>query len=157
MERQFVTENNRERERLVKLADTITDEELSLIIYKEGWTVAVALAHLAYWDQWSLQLLRKWRTSGQVSFPLIDWETINDAMLTNDALLPLLLAIPPRVAAKLAVSSAEAIDRELEETPPEIISQIEQLQDETRLYRSQHRKLHLDEIEALLETRRGKG
>jgi hypothetical protein len=47
----FAGENTKERERLVRLVNTVTDEQLTLTLYKEGWTVAVALAHLAYWDE----------------------------------------------------------------------------------------------------------
>jgi hypothetical protein len=154
MERQWITDNARERERLCKLVNEITDDELKLVIYKEGWTIAVMLAHLAYWDEWSLLLLRKWKENRKVTFPPVDWNTINDTLLPNDALLPFLLAIPPRKAAGMAVAAAEAVDRELEETPPEMIAEIERLQDETRLYRSIHRKMHLDEIEALLKSQR---
>ncbi len=154
MKRQYITENKRERERLCKLVNVITDDELKLVIYKEGWTVAAALAHLAFWDEWSLLLLRKWKENSKVTFPPVDWDTINDTLLPNDALLPFLLEIPPRTAANMASSSAESYDRELEDTRPEIIAEIELLEDETRLYRSIHRRMHLDEIEALLKSKR---
>jgi hypothetical protein len=65
-------------------------------------------------------------------------------------LLPLWLAVPPRKAANLAISSAEAIDRELEEAPTELINEIVSLGEKFRLYRSFHRKQHLDEIEEYL-------
>lgn len=51
MGRQYVIENTRERKRLRALVSRITDEELSLPYYKEGWTVAAGLAHLAFWDE----------------------------------------------------------------------------------------------------------
>jgi hypothetical protein len=153
MKRQFDMENDKERERLKKLVNSLTDEELKLVIYKEGWTIAAALGHLAFWDQWSLLLMTKWKKSGKVTFPSVDWDTFNDTLLPNDAIIPFLLAIPPRVAANMAISSAESIDRELEDTSPEIIAAIERLGDETRLFRSIHRKLHLDEIEAFLKTK----
>jgi hypothetical protein len=63
------------------------------------------------------------------------------------------LAIPPRVAANLAVSSAEEIDRELEEASSDLIIKIESLGEKPRLYRSMHRKLHVDQIEELLNKR----
>jgi hypothetical protein len=121
----------------------LIDEELSLPM-ENGWTIAVALAHLAFWDQRSLVLMRKWKMSGVAPSPI-------DVDVTNDSLLPLWLALPPRAAANLAVSAAEAIDRELEEAPPELFSAIEDLGDRFRLYRSEHRKLHLDQIEQFLE------
>ncbi len=61
MERQFVIENTKERERLRRLVNDMTDEELNLIIYKEGWTIAAVLAHLAFWDERRLALVQKWQ------------------------------------------------------------------------------------------------
>ena len=142
MDRSFVGENAKARERLRSLVEQLKDVELSLTM-ENGWTIAVAFAHLAFWDQRSLALVRKWESDGVAPSPI-------DIDVTNDSLLPLWLAIPPRAAAELAVSSAEAIDRELEASPPEFISAIENLGESFRLYRSVHRKMHLDEIEALL-------
>jgi len=142
MDRPFIAENAKERERLRSLIGRLTDEELSLPL-ENGWTVAVALAHLAFWDQRSLVLMRKWKLGGVELSPI-------DIDVTNDSLLPLCLAIPPRAAANLAVSSAEAIDRELEEAPSELITTIEGLGEKLRLYRSNHRKQHVDQIEGLL-------
>lgn len=76
-----------------------------------------------------------------------------DIDVTNDSLLSMWLAIPPRAAANLAVSSAEETDRELEEAPSDLIIKIESLGEKFRLYRSIHRKLHVDQIEALLNER----
>jgi hypothetical protein len=145
MDRPFVSENDQARERLISLAKRLTDEELKLVL-GNGWTIAVALAHLAFWDQRSLFLMRKWKKSGVELSPI-------DIDLTNDSLLSLWLALPPRAAAELAVASAEAIDRELEAAAPEMIAAIESLGEKFRLYRSIHRKLHLDEIEELLQKR----
>lgn len=145
MDRSFVAENAKERERLSSLVAQLSDEQLRLPM-GDDWTIAVALAHLAFWDQRSLILMRKWNATGVGPSPI-------DIDVTNDALLPLWLALPPRTAAKLAISSAEAIDRELEESPSELISAIENLGERFRLYRSEHRKLHLDQIETLLRNK----
>jgi hypothetical protein len=148
MERQFVNENKKERERLRKLVNEMTDAELKLIVYKEGWTIAVALAHLAFGDQRSLALLHKWQKSGVTPEPPLDIDNI------NDALLPLFLAIPPRTVANLAVSSAAAIDGELEKADSELTNAMENLAP-GRLHRARHRQRHLDEIEAFLKAKRG--
>ena len=145
MDRPFVAENAQERERLRSLVGRLTDEELSLTM-ENGWTIAAALAHLAFWDQRSLILMRKWKTSGVALSPI-------DMDVTNDSLLPLWLALDPRAAANLAVSSAEAIDREIEKSSPEFIAAIENLGERFRLYRSDHRKQHLDHIEELLKNK----
>ena len=60
MDRPFVADNAQERERLISLVARLTDEELSLPL-GNGWTIAVALAHLAFWDQRSLFLMRNRR------------------------------------------------------------------------------------------------
>lgn len=148
MERQFVIENKRERDRLKKLIARLTDEELTLVIYKEGWTIAVMLAHLAFWDNYALALLKRWKKDG-VSQSHREWDNI------NDALLELALDIPPRAAADLSVSSAEAVDREVINASPEFIKAVEGLKEPYRLNRSIHRKAHLDEIEAFIKKRRG--
>ena len=61
------------------------------------------------------------------------------------------LAVP---AANLAVLSAQAVDRELASAPPELIQAIRDLGEDFRLFRSIHRKLHLDQIEAVLKKSR---
>ena len=147
MIRQFVAENARERERLRNLVNKITDEELTLACNVEGWTVAVALAHLAFWDERRLVLVRKWKTNGITPSPI-------DADIVNDALVPLLLAIPTRKAANLSILMAEALDRELEVASPDLIAAIEAQGDIHALNRSRHRKMHLDEIEALIQKKR---
>ena len=143
MDRPFVAENTKERKRLSALVGRLTDEELSLPL-GDDWTIAVGLAHLSFWDQRSLFLVRKWKKSGVVEPSPIDID------ITNDSLFSIWLAIPPRAAANLAVSSAEEIDRELEEASSDLIAKIEGLGGKFRLYRSIHRKLHIDQIEGLL-------
>ncbi len=142
MDKPFVLENARERERLAVLVERLTDDELRRPL-EAGRTVAAALAHLAFWDRWSLLRLRRWKSTGVVASPV-------DLDAVNDTFLPFSLALDPRAAAKMAVSSAEAVDRELEEISDELIRAVESLGDRFRLYRAIHRKMHLDEIEAAL-------
>jgi hypothetical protein len=147
MERQFVSANKRELERLKKVANSLSVGELKLVIYKEGWTIAVAFGHLAFWDERRRVMLKIWKQKGVAQSPYFE-------DIFNDALLPLLLAIPPRKAADLAIITAEALDKELEKLPAEMIKAIEALKEPNALNRSIHRKMHLDEIEAFLKTKR---
>lgn len=146
MDRPFIAENTKERERLSSLVERLTDEELRLPL-EDDWTIAVALAHLSFWDQRSLVLVRKWKKSGVVEPSPIDID------VTNDSLISIWLAIPPRAAANLAVSTAEEIDRELEDASSDLITKIASLGEKFRLYRSIHRKLHVDQIVKLLNSR----
>ena len=150
MERQFIIDNNRERERLRRLVDEITDEELNLVIYEEGWTIAVVLAHLAFYDELRLVIVRKWRERGVTLLSV----TSDYVDVFNDASLPLFLSIPPRKAANLSIHAAEVLDGELEQLSPDLISAIEALGERHALNRSIHRKMHLDEIEAAMKARR---
>ncbi len=143
MERPFVIENAKERERLRRLVMRITDRELMLPMW-EGWTIAAGFAHLAFWDQRALVLLKKWKMNGVTPSPI-------DDDVANDTILPHCLALPPRVAAELAVTAAEAIDLELEEAPANLIADIEKLNERFRLYRCDHRKVHIDQIEKLID------
>lgn len=147
MERPFIGENALQRQRLHCLINRITDAQLNLPMNND-WTIAAALAHLAFWDQRCLALMRKWKSSGVSPSPI-------DIDVTNDSLLPLWRALPARAAANLALLSAEAIDGELEEAPPDLISSIENLGERFRLYRSEHRKLHINEIEGFLKSKVG--
>lgn len=140
--RPFIDENARELQRLRSLVARLSDEELSLPLGTD-WTISVALAHLAFWDQRSFVLVSKWK-SGEIEPSPIDVD------ITNDSLLPTWRALPPRTAANLALSAAEAIDNELAKASPEFISRLASLGDKFRLFRSIHRKMHLDQIEQSL-------
>jgi hypothetical protein len=144
-------ENDVSRERLKKLVNSITDEELKLVIYKEGWTIAAALGHLAFWDERRVAVVRYWKQRGVQASGIAG----TDTHVINDALVPFFLAIPVRKMAKLAVQAAEKADKALEELPAEMIPSIEALGDIHSLNRSIHRKMHLDEIDTLLKVKRG--
>jgi DinB superfamily len=147
MKQSYIEENSRERERLRFLIESLSDEQLLTPLDAE-WTIAVAFAHLAFWDQRSLILIRKWKKNGVLEPSPIDIEVI------NDALLPLWLLLAPREAANLAVSCAESIDRELEETAIDFVKKIKDIEGKSRVYRSIHRKMHLDQIEELINRRK---
>jgi hypothetical protein len=150
MARQYVLENNKWRERLVKLVGDITDVELKIVIYKEGWTIAAALAHLAFWDERRLALVRTWQQNGIKPSGMNDIDTHT----INDALVPFFLAMPVRKAAELAIVAAMKVDRELEKLPAGLLPAIEATGDRHALNRGVHRQMHLEEIEALVKAQR---
>lgn len=105
--------------------------------------MAAALAHLAFWDHRAAVLLRRWRADGVGPSPV-------DADAVNDALSPLLAAIPPHQAAHLALAAAEAVDREVESFPESWVDQVAASASSFRLRRATHREEHLDQIERAL-------
>lgn len=138
----FAQQNTASQLRLETLVRRLSTGDLSLST-SSGWTVSALLAHLAYWDQRILVLLRRWKENGVDLSPV-------DADAVNDAIKPLCLALPPQAAAELCLSTAQAVDAELEAISPALVTEIQASPNHFRFDRSLHRIDHLDEIERLL-------
>lgn len=143
-DRSYVAENQAQLARLRTLADTLSDQELAEPM-PAGWTVAGVLAHLAYWDQRIVVLIDRWGADGRGTPPpandgaSVDW--------INDAGKPLCLALPPRVAARLAVAAAEAADQRVARASDALLAANTAAGSPLSMLRAQHRREHLDEIE----------
>jgi hypothetical protein len=143
LDRSFVERNRASTSRIRALAERLSDEELQHPV-GEHWTVAIALAHLAFWDRRAMQVLDLVeRSGGLVVPPFID-------LVVNDLSLPLWAAIPPREAARIAIETAAALDTRLEGFPPALIEEILAHHERT-VVRALHRNEHLDEINLALE------
>jgi hypothetical protein len=140
-DRTFVERNRAATARIATLTTTLSEEELQSPVGAH-WTVAIALAHLAFWDRRVSAVLDDTEHAGQLSFPQIDFSV-------NDLALPFMAALPPRYAARLAVESAETLDRRLEAFPAHLLDQLN-AHNARWVDRSLHRNEHLDEIEAAL-------
>jgi hypothetical protein len=138
----FATLNRASTDRLRGLAAKLTDADL-LHPVSEDWTVAVALAHLAFWDRRVTLILEKSERDGKLFTPEID-------VVVNDLLLPFWAAMPPREAARLALESAEALDRRLETFPPALLETLYAF-NRRWVVAALHRGEHLDDIEAALK------
>ncbi len=143
MSRSFIEDNARQRERLRSLLSRLSDRDLARPLHAD-WTIAGMLGHLAFWDYRAFTLIRRWKQMGVKQPSAMDVDVINDAMR------PLLLAIPPRKAAEMALEAAAAIDKEIEGLSPDLITQIEALGSSFRLNRGTHRLEHIDQIESAL-------
>ena len=142
----YSQQNAESYERLKSLAHRLTNTDLALST-DYGWTVSALLAHLAFWDQRVLVILRRWQAEGFDPSPI-------DAMAVNESLKVICHALEPRTAVDLSLVSAEAVDAELETLSPDFVKQIEEHAQATdtqfRMNRALHRSGHLDDIEALL-------
>ena len=56
LDRSFVKRNQASTQRIRELAGRLSDEEMQHPV-GEHWTVAIALAHLAFWDRRGLLLI----------------------------------------------------------------------------------------------------
>ena len=146
-DRSHVARNDAERARLTSLVARSTDQQLSHPL-SAGWTVASVLGHLAFWDQRVVVVLERWRAAGVAAVPAtldhsaVDW--------INDATKPLLLALPPRRVAELAVATAEAVDRAVASLPDDFVAANAGAGNPVNLLRAEHRREHMEEIERAL-------
>ena len=143
MNRDFQIANKISREKMRELIQSMSDEQLMLSTVA-GWTIASTLAHIAFWDNRILYLLNHWKENGIAPSPY-------DVDAINEAQKPFLLALSPRVAATLALQSAETIDFEIEKTPDEFAEKILAAKVQFKFERHVHREYHFKEIEEALK------
>ena len=60
---QLNEENTASRQKLAALAGRLSDADLALVT-TYGWSVAALFAHMTWWDQRVLVLLRRWKKHG---------------------------------------------------------------------------------------------
>jgi len=136
-----VGQNREQLERLRRLVARLSDDDLMREL-SHGWTVSDALSHLAFYDRRAQVLLERFTQEGVFASPY-DYDTINAA-------LPYLTRrIPPRGVAAEALAAAEAADRAAAATPEALVGEIRRL-NQVKLERADHRRSHLDDIEAAL-------
>jgi hypothetical protein len=143
--RSYVDENTRERERLHALVERLDEDQLRMQA-NEYWTVAGVLGHIAFWDARVLALGDKLERG--VPFSPDDAEP-EDVDWINDATRPLIHAIPPREAARLALRIAEETDALVASLPAD---RLWPQDPDSPIFalRAAHRGEHLDEVEAAL-------
>ncbi len=138
----FAESNRTQTERLRRLVQRLDATGLAVRL-PNGWTVAGALAHLAFWDRHRLCLMRRW-AAGDFATGAYHGDVFNDAAQ------PLLEMIPPERAAKAALAAAEEIDALLLEVSDEVVDQALARPDAPNLDRGSHRAHHLDQVEKAL-------
>jgi len=138
----IVSENTGLTDRLSALVTRLSDSELSRDL-GEGWTVAVALAHAAFWDRRAVRVFERWLRDAT---PYRD----QDDDILNTALLDEWRAIAPRRAAELAVEAARSIDETVAGLPDNLVAAVIAQGDDFLLRRSNHRREHVEQIEAAI-------
>src|SRR5690242_9145405 len=141
MDRSFVERNRASTERIRALAARLSDAEMQRPV-GEHWTVAIALAHIAFWDRRVMYVLDMTERDHTLFIPEID-------IFVNDLSLPLWAAIPPREAARIAIETAEFLDERLENYSQTLLEEIHTY-NKRWVVRALHRNEHLDEADAAL-------
>jgi uncharacterized damage-inducible protein DinB len=134
--------NRKSTERMQRIIHGLSKEELTKTRGK-NWSISVTLAHLAFWDQRVIHVIETAKKNNVLNAPLLDDQL-------NDILAPILEAIPPAEAARLAINTAGTLDRLLEECLPELIDQMMAVNNRL-VERSLHRNDHLAEIESMIK------
>jgi hypothetical protein len=142
MNRDFVQDNAHSMARLKALVARLTPEQLALPL-DDGWTVSAALAHMAFWDRRMLLLIERFQRDGITDSPY-------DPHVMNDAMKPMLLAIPSRDAARMCIEAAEQVDAAVAALSDEFIQAVKEHGTPFNPHRSEHRGYHLDDIERAL-------
>jgi hypothetical protein len=145
----FAESNRSQRERLRALVRRM-DSDMLAVSLPNGWTVAGALAHVAFWDRQRLCMMRRWAAGDMCSEVRHGCADKYHGDIYNDAVQPLLELIPPERAAAEAVRAAEEVDAFLQEVSDEVVEKTLARPDAPNLDRGSHRVHHLDAIERAL-------
>jgi hypothetical protein len=138
----FAESNRSQTERLRRIVQRL-DAAMLAVRLPNGWTVAGALAHLAFWDRQRLCLMRRWAAGDFCSGAY-------DGDLFNETMQPLLEMIPPERVAAAAVRAAEEVDALLLEVSDAVVEAALARPDAPNLDRGSHRQYHLDQVERAL-------
>lgn len=139
---EFAESNRSQQQRLREMVARLDGAMLATQL-PNGWTVAVALGHLAFWDRQRLCMMQRIAAGEEIT-------GMYEGNVFNDALQPFLALIPHEAVAAAALRAAEEVDALLLELPDEIIEAALSRPDAPNLDRGSHRGHHLDIIEKAL-------
>lgn len=151
MDRGYIERNEASRVRLRTLLDRLTDEDLTRKV--GDWTVAMSLAHVAFWDWFGRLRWIETVASGRelpvgVGMPLTD--------LINDTSLDLWSrALDVAGIRAFVLEAAEAFDAHVAGLPDQLVEAVQAAGQPRTLDRSIHRNGHLEPIEAAFPDPRG--
>jgi uncharacterized damage-inducible protein DinB len=141
-DRSFERANDASRERLARLAATVTPEQLATDI-GGGWTVASALGHMGFWDRWQAQ---RWTEMLAGSWNAQDASVIAAEHLANESLEPYWAGIDGAGLAALALEAATRVDAMIAGATDTVVDALEGGPSAYLLHRYNHRGEHLDHI-----------
>src|SRR5690606_29965296 len=116
IEHDFVALNHASTEHIRSVANRLSDEQMQTRV-GEHWTVAIVLAHLAWWDRRVMYVLDMTEKDGKLFVPEID-------IFVNDLSLPLWAAVPPSAARQIALETFETLDARMAAYPRHLLEEI---------------------------------
>ncbi len=145
-DRSYVDANRAATADLRSLVETLSDADLGTDL-GGGWTVSMALAHLAFWDEWHVARWVHAAGAGQLAPPAADAEVTGRA---NEALETTWRAVPPRAAAQLMLDAADAADNYVADLDAAAIDAALERDGSRWFERFHHRRDHIGQISRAL-------
>ena len=134
--------NDAARARLAALVQRMMPEDLDTPL-GEGWTVKVALAHMAFWDRFAEAAIGRWQRAGFV--PIADDDGYINLAALNDW-----LAAPPEYALREVLQAAELVDTAAAGIEEALRTEICAGEESWACERGVHRVAHLKQVERAL-------
>jgi len=138
MDHDFVLENEASLHELRSRVESLKDDDFRRRL-ANGWTVAAALCHLAFWDRVMLGRIERWERDG-VEPVVLDARSTDPL---NDAVHMMSGAVSGPEAARMVLEAAEKIDAKVASLSPEMIEKFAAKGLDRMLHRHLHRRDHL--------------
>ncbi len=142
-DRSHESTNDASRRRLETLVTSLSTADFDLDT-GEGWTVAMVLGHVAFWDRWQLA---RWHAAGDgapADVPSFVTGIVNEA---NEAILR---AIPTGEAGRLVLATAAELDAFIATLPDGRLDEVRVAGSARLIDRAHHRLDHVAQIERAL-------
>ncbi len=127
-------ENNTSRNELINCVNGLSQAQL----YHEmpaGWNALAVLAHLAFWDQRAIILLKKWQKVGISASP-------NDTDVVNETTRSFFRVLDPERAKQLVLATTQGINQLIDSLPVAFINDVIEKGTTVHLNRTEHRRMH---------------
>lgn len=138
----FSQENHASQLELTEFISQLSNEQL----YREmpaGWNVLAVLAHLAFWDQRAIILIKKWQQEGISGSPM-------DIDVINETTRIFFRDLDPEKTKRSVSQSAVEMDALIDSLPDDFLQEIREKGSTVHLNRAEHRRMHVKEIKSAL-------
>jgi hypothetical protein len=135
-------ENSASRTELINFVNSLTLQQLNQEM-PAGWTTLAVFAHLAFWDQRAITLLKKWQKEGISA-------SLNDTDVINEVTRPFFRVLDPEAGKKLVLTTASEVDDLIASLPVAFFNDVMENGKTVHLNRAEHRRMHIEEIKQAL-------
>jgi hypothetical protein len=146
--RDDIERNAASHARLRELVTGLTETDLNTSL-GDGWTVKVALVHLAFWDGRQRETLQRHLAGAPLGdgspTPLEDSDEV-----VNEALVPLAQRIAPARTVDLVLEAAEAVNAVIEGADVDVVERVADGPHDYLVRRWRHREEHIEQIATAL-------